>query len=139
MAVPTRQPGETIPASDINDLQSQINGLSGGGANPAFYLEGNMYVATNIQYRLMAKAATIVKVYAHIITAPSGADLQIDINLDGTTIFSTPFAIADGANSANSTALATTSLTAGQYFSIDIDQVGSSTAGANLMIAIELS
>jgi len=139
MAINIKQPGDTITAADINDLQDQISSLSAGGANPAFFLSGNMYVATGIQYRLMAKAGTIERVYAHIITAPAGADLQIDINLNGVTIFSSPFAIADGANSANSAALAVTTITAGDYFSLDIDQIGSGTAGADLMVTIKLT
>ena len=139
MAITTKQPGDTITAADINDLQSQINNIQAGPSEVAFFLDGNVYVATNIVYRLMGSDATITRVWGRIVTAPSGADLQIDINLNGVSILNTVLTITDGTNSANTTDLATTVLSAGDWFSMDIDQIGSSTPGAKLAVTIQLS
>lgn len=84
-------------------------------------------------------ARTIANVVANVSTAPTGASIIFDVNKNGTTIFSTqanrPTITAsnfyDGSSTPN-----TTSVSAGEYLTIDIDQVGSTIAGANAVVKI---
>lgn len=83
-------------------------------------------------------AISLVKIYAD--TAPTGASLIVDINKNGTTIFTTQAnrpEIAIGEHSDDSGTPNITALAAGDRLSVDIDQVGSTIAGGNdLLIAV---
>lgn len=83
---------------------------------------------------------TIVAVRAAAGTAPTGADLIVDVNKNGTTIFSTQAnrpTITDGNNVSSEETPDVTSVTDSDYLTIDIDQVGSSTAGSDLTVVVE--
>lgn len=73
-----------------------------------------------------------------VTTAPVGAALTFDIKKGSTVMGS--FSIADGASSDDAIALsateANTTFTAGQVLTVDVSAVGSSTAGANLMVTL---
>ena len=71
---------------------------------------------------------------AYVETAPVGSALSIDIKKNGTSA-ATP-SISDGAVSATEITSAV-SLTAGDYLTVDITGVGSSTAGENLNIVFK--
>jgi len=79
----------------------------------------------------------IISSEAYVETVPSDASVIIDLNVNGTTIFSsTKLVIADGANSGTGAAMTTTTLADGDRFSLDIDQVGSTIAGSDLYITV---
>lgn len=81
-------------------------------------------------------------VYLMVGTAPTGAAIIVDIHKDGTTIFTTQGnrpQIAAGATSGNSTSIDVTSWADGEYLTMDIDQIGSGTAGANLTVVVVTS
>jgi len=81
----------------------------------------------------------IIKAFATAKTAPVGSSLIFDVNLNGSTIWSTQanrLTIADGATSANQSTFNTTSLTEGDLLTIDIDQIGSGTAGKDITIVV---
>lgn len=84
---------------------------------------------------------TITKAYANVKTAPTGASILIDINVNGTSIWATTqanrLAIAAGATSGTQTSFDTTSLSENDVLTIDLDQVGSTTAGADLTIVLK--
>ena len=71
-------------------------------------------------------------------TAPVGAALTLDIK-KGSTVMGV-FSIAAGASSDDAIALsateAYTTFAAGEVVTVDVSQVGSSTAGANLMVTL---
>jgi hypothetical protein len=73
-------------------------------------------------------------------TAPTGASVLCDFNIDGTTIFSTqgnrPAVAISGNTSGKVTNFDTTTIANGSYFTVDIDQVGSTIPGANLTAQI---
>lgn len=108
-----------------------------------FYYPGNVSVTTNIGPRYVApQALTIVKIWLIVRTAPTGAAILIDINKNGSTIWSTQgnrATIAAGATSGNTTTFNTTALSAGDYLDFDVDQVGSSVTGADLTVILETS
>lgn len=84
---------------------------------------------------------TIKQVRIMVGTAPTGATLIVDVNKNGTTIFTTQAnrpTIAISGNAAVSGAPQVTALAAGDYITVDIDQVGSTVAGSNLTVLIEV-
>ncbi|MEV8636870.1 hypothetical protein AB0395_35030 [Streptosporangium sp. NPDC051023] len=91
-------------------------------------------------YNDTGNALTIKAVRASVGTAPTGAPILVDINVDGSTIFATQAnrpTIAIGTNTSGKvTAMSTTSIADGSYFSVDVDQVGSVVAGANLTVQV---
>ena len=94
---------------------------------------------------VLPRACTILKVSARVVTAPTGASLLVDINKNGNTgqsIFSgaTRITIAAASNADNETSFHATYgvLAADDYLTVDIDQVGSTIAGADLSVTIEV-
>lgn len=85
---------------------------------------------------------TITGVRASAGTAPTGAAIIVDINKNGTTIFTTqpnrPTIAISSNTSGNVTNMDITTVAAGEYLTVDIDQVGSTVAGANLTIQVEV-
>lgn len=84
-------------------------------------------------------AATIVGASAAIGTAPTGSSLIIDVNKNGTTIYTTQGnrpTISAGTNSASETSPNVTSMAIGDYLTVDIDQIGSTVAGSDLTVFV---
>ncbi len=82
---------------------------------------------------------TIQKVFVSANTAPTGAAIIVDVNLNGTTIFTTQGnrpQIADGANTGESSSIDVTSFADGDYLQADIDQIGSVISGADLTVHV---
>jgi hypothetical protein len=87
----------------------------------------------------MPHAGTIRSVTTAVTTAPTGATLICDVNVAGTTIFTTQAnrpTIAISGFSDNSAAIEAGTFAAGDVISVDVDQVGSSVAGANLSVLV---
>jgi hypothetical protein len=92
-------------------------------------------------YNDTGRTLTIGTVRASAGTAPTGSSLIVDVNKNGTTIFTTQSArpsIASAGVTATGTPAVTT-LAAGDYLSVDVDQVGSTTPGADLTVQVGLS
>lgn len=68
-------------------------------------------------------------------TSPVGADLIVDVNIDGTTCCTTKPTVAAAASTGTATP-STTAWPDGSYLTVDIDQVGSTTPGADLTITV---
>jgi len=89
----------------------------------------------------VGKALTVANITAGVNTAPTGASILVDVNKNGTTMFTTqgnrPTIAASGFSDAASVP-DVTSLAAGDYITIDVDQIGSTIAGSNLVVSIEL-
>jgi hypothetical protein len=86
------------------------------------------------------RAATIVNVYASCSTEPTGASLILDVNLNGTTIFTTQGnrpTIAASAFTDMTSAPDVTAVSAGDFITVDIDQIGSTIAGADIVVGVE--
>ena len=109
-----------------------------------FPVTGTVTVGTNVtSVYIVPMSMTIEKVYLYTKTGPTGAALIIDIKKNGTSIWSINTAnrgtIADGATSGNQTAFDTVSLSDGDILSLDVIQVGSTIAGADLTVALKCS
>ena len=96
---------------------------------------------TNKIYNDTGQTLTILSVRASVVTAPTGQSLIVAVPKNGTTIFTTQSArptIAASGTTTKSTP-AVTSWADGEYLTIDVDQVGSTTPGGNLTITVVAS
>lgn len=93
-------------------------------------------------YNDTATAWTIVSVRASVGTAPTGSALIIDINVNGATIFTTqanrPSIAVSSNTSGKVTNMNVTTVPAGGYVTVDVDQIGSTTPGYNLTVQLEV-
>lgn len=85
------------------------------------------------------RAFNIQNVTVAVNTAPDGADLIVDVNLNGVTIFTTQAnrpTIADGATEDLVSAPDVIAVAFNDVIEVDVDQVGSSAAGADLVVQV---
>lgn len=82
---------------------------------------------------------TIRAVRATVTTVPTGQAIRVDVNKNGTTIFTTQGNrpnIAISGNTSKVTNMDVTTLADGDYLTFDIDQVGSTVAGSDLLVQV---
>lgn len=83
---------------------------------------------------------TLSAVRASVNTAPTGADLVVDINEGGSTILSTKLSIDAGEKTSTTATtppvISDSSLADDAEITIDIDQIGSTVAGAGLKVTL---
>jgi hypothetical protein len=131
---------ETRVALTYDDAGGKINAVV--DAFPVvlqFAFDGALTTGTGTRrvYNPTGRTITIKQVTAHVVTAPTGAAILLDVNIGGTTVFTTqgnrPSIAASGNTSTagNSDAAAST-LASGGYLTVDVDQIGSTVAGSDL-------
>lgn len=86
----------------------------------------------------MPFAGTLTDVRASVTTAPVGSTIIVDINEEGTSVLSTKLTI-DASEKTSTTAatphvISDSALADDSEITIDIDQIGSSTAGTGLKV-----
>ena len=105
-----------------------------------FTKSGAIALLTGTQRFYIEGSWTIVYVRASVGTAPTGASLIVDVNKNGTTIFTTqsrrPTIAASGFTALSGTPIEVTALTTGDYLTVDVDQIGSTIAGSDLTVQI---
>ena len=83
----------------------------------------------------------VTRVYASIATAPTGSALTLDVEDEGTSILNAVLSISASANNAETSTFAgaasSYTFTKGDLISIDVDSVGSTIAGAGLIVFLE--
>lgn len=88
----------------------------------------------------MPCAMTVTSVRASVGTAPTGSTLVVDINESGTSILSTKLSIDAGEKTSTTAAtppvISDSALADDAEITIDIDQIGSTIAGAGLKIVL---
>jgi hypothetical protein len=105
-----------------------------------FAIDGPLTVGTGTRriYNPTGRTITLKQVGpAHVVTAPTGAAILLDVNIGGTTIFTTQgnrpsIAAAGNVSTAGNSDAAASTLAAGGYLTVDVDQVGSTVAGSDL-------
>jgi hypothetical protein len=110
--------------------------------NCPFSLVGVLTVRTGVsRYPVKGGTFQIQTVAAMVNTAPTGASVIIDVNKNGSTIYGTQAnrpTIAASANAATVGAHTATTVTDGDYLTVDVDQIGSSVAGSDLVVVIRM-
>lgn len=106
-----------------------------------FFIAGAQTTGTKKAAMLIGRAGTIVDVRAYLDTAPTGATFIVDVNKNGTTLFTTQSVrptIAISGNASTTTLPAVTTVAAGDRLTVDIDQIGSTVAGSDLYVSITI-
>jgi hypothetical protein len=93
--------------------------------------------ANKVRFR-MPFAATLLAIRGCVNTAPTGSTLIVDVNEAGTSVLSTKLSI-DASETSSTTAASAAAITDSNLaddaeISIDIDQIGSTVAGAGLKV-----
>lgn len=141
-------PAATVP--DANATTKGIvqldNDLGGTAALPRTSREliytaaGTLTVKVGTSRLYFEQARTLVSIRASVGTAPVGSSIIVDVKKNGTTIFTTQAnrpTIPAGANTSGLvTNMDVTAVAAGDYLTVDVAQVGSTTAGADLTVQI---
>lgn len=147
------QPGQTAHVLEQTDT----------GNNPVAWWEPNgSWRAPNIGRTLIWAAAgalsagagkfswyndtgvplTVRSTRATVGTAPTGASVICDVNVAGVTIYGTqanrPTIAATGLTSGKNVGMTSTSIPDGSRVTVDIDQVGSTTPGEDLVVQVEV-
>ena len=102
---------------------------------------GAIAVATGAIRMAAEFDGTVIGCRAMLNTAPTGSSAIFDVHKNGTTIFTTQANRPTVAISAFDSGVAVPDVTAfaiGDYFTIDIDQKGSTIAGSDLALTIQL-
>lgn len=93
------------------------------------------------RYPIKGGTFSVLSVAAMVNTAPTGASVIVDVNKNGTTIYGTQGnrpTVAISGTSATVGAHAATTVTDGDYLTVDIDQIGSTVAGSDLVVVVRL-
>jgi hypothetical protein len=100
----------------------------------------DLVVGSSVTSFMIPNDFVVTEVMMFVNTAPVGSALIVDVNLGGTSIFSTRPQIDAGSSTSQGSVVtpvfSTTSFSKWNILTLDIDQIGSGTAGAGLKIIL---
>ncbi|KKL92189.1 hypothetical protein LCGC14_1887180, partial [marine sediment metagenome] len=135
---------QDIGVNSVNGIVEIGEGLVPPSLNDTdITFEGNLSTGVGTIKKPFSFDVTIKDVLLAVGTSPIGADLVIDVNLNGVTIFTTqanrPKVLDGDADGIGVAAVPdVTAIAAGEYLTFDIDQTGSGgTEGDDLVITVE--
>ncbi len=101
---------------------------------------GVLVVGTGLSEVPMLQPGRVVGVRARVSTAPTGAAILVDLDKNNVTMYTTQGnrpTIADAAkDSGNATLPDIPEFVAGDYLSLNVDQIGSTIAGSDLVVQV---
>lgn len=125
-----------INASDVPKLSKQPFAMTVACSDPSTAITTG---AGKVTFR-MPYGVTLTAVRASVTTAPTGANIVIDINEAGTSILSTELSIdateKTSTTAASAAVISDASLTDDAEITIDFDQVGSTIAGTGVKVTL---
>lgn len=145
------QPSQTADVFQQTDISNNPQAWMDASANwrapnlghvLALSIGGTLAAGTGKHRLYNDTGATLIirSVRASVGTAPTGAAITVDVNKNGTTIFTTQAnrpSIAAAANTSGKvTNMDVVSLADGDYLTVDVDAIGSGTAGADLVVQV---
>ncbi|WP_159522885.1 hypothetical protein [Sunxiuqinia indica] len=143
--------GNILQLSVENDGEAtktvDLSSLSGGSSADTLFTTialsdetTDLTIGTAIRTFRMPVACTITKLRASLTTATGGTNLVLDINEGGTSILSTKLSIDIGETTSKTAGapyvISDSSIADDAQMTIDIDQVGSTTAGTGSKVII---
>lgn len=116
--------------------------IGGGSGNLTFAVDGRLAVAVNVPNAIViTKDTQIESVYAYVKTTGSASSTIIDVNLNGTTIYTTqanrPTIAYNDANGWVTTTPDILTFTAGDIITVDIDQIA--TGASDLVVVLSVA
>lgn len=144
------QPGQTANVMEHTDTSNvPVSWMAADGSWRApnlghilpFSISGALTVQTGAHriYNDTGVPLTIRSVRASVGTAPTGAAIRVDVNKNGTSIFTTQGNrpnIAVSTFTSKVTNMDVTSIADGEYLTVDVDVIGSTVAGSDLTVAV---
>lgn len=124
-------------------MADNLSPIKIGGAAPFTYelsITGALTVLVGAIRLPIHRSITIANVRVMVNTAPTGAAAIFDVNKNGVTLFTTQGnrpTVAVSTNADNASVPDITTAVAGDYITVDIDQIGSTVAGSNAVLVIE--
>ncbi len=106
----------------------------------SFFFSGELSVGSGVSRFPFPVAGTLIDCRTSLDTAPTGSTQIADVHKNGTTIFTTQANRPTIAISAFDSGLAVPDVTvmaAGDYLTVDIDQVGSTIAGSDFVLVMQ--
>ena len=123
----------------INDAGTDYE-LSEGRPTFLFTITGTLVIGASLTPIIpIHRPLTLVRYFIVAKTVPTSADLIVDINKHKTTIWATQtnrLKIVDGATSGNQSSFNTTTIAIDDSLTLDVDQVGSTIAGADVTVTL---
>lgn len=116
-----------------------VGSIATGGTITTFSLPGQAFVESGRLRQYFSARSAILGVRAAVHTAPTGASLIVDVHKSGTTVFTSQAARPTIAVSTNVSAEAVPSaniIEAGEYLTVDVDQVGSTIQGGDVTVMV---
>ena len=106
-----------------------------------FTVPGTLSVGIGRAKFYIPGAITLGNVRASVGTAPTGAAVTIDVNKNGSSVFTTNLkpVIYAGQTVVSTSTPNITEFSAGDYITVDIDTVGSLNPGSDLTVQIEFT
>lgn len=127
------------------DVEHFVEDMEVGAAGPSketfsFTIAGAVAVQTGDLRFYIEDPSQIERVRASVGVAPAGADLKIDVKVNGTSIFTTDPAptILAGTNTGYVDLSTPFALASGDYVTIDVTSIGSTTPGADLVVQVRI-
>lgn len=107
--------------------------------NKSYNYDGTLAVNTGEKRIYMTRTGSLGDFDMFVETAPVGADLTVSVKKNGSQIATG--SITDGATSSSGNSIPTSEagFVSGDYYTVDITQVGSTTAGADLYINLRIT
>ena len=107
----------------------------------AFYIPGTLATGTDqAAYWQVPAKCRIDEVRCHIVTQPTGASVIVDVNATGTTVFTTqanrPTIAVSTSDATSGAADGGTAIAKNSVLTIDIDQIGSTITGSDLVVFV---
>ena len=124
------------------DTHSGGGGASGSITTATFILGLGTPVTVGVNKTnvlICSKSGTFYKAYAYAKTGPTGADLILDILKNGASIWANGanrLKIVAGQVSGNTSTFDVTTVSQGDLYTIDVDQVGSTIAGQDITVQL---
>jgi hypothetical protein len=104
--------------------------------------EGPLAVGVGVQGYPVPFDCTVIGVRGYLGSAPTGSEAVFDVNRNGVTIFSDPAtrprAAAGSQVIPEASGMSVTALNAGDVLTVDIDQIGSGSPGADATLVIRI-
>ena len=101
--------------------------------NTTFVQDGALTVAAGTARWYSPRSIQITKIRSHVSVAPAGSTLNMDLKKNGVSIQT--FTISASSTTSVNTDL-THNINEGDYLTVDITQIGASTAGSNLNVVL---
>ena len=108
--------------------------------NKSYHYDGDLVVNTGSKRIYMTRTGSWGDFDMFVKTAPAGANINVNIIKNGSTTIASG-SITDGAVSSTGGSIPTSAagFVSGDYYTVDITQIGSTTAGADLYINLRIT